>query len=224
MISVVVPAYNEEKALKNVIGKTQEVLKGLESEIIIVDDGSNDSTYEVAKKLECREILVLRHEKNKGKAAALETGYETARGKILVNIDADCTYPPEAIPKLVAPVESGEADLVLASRFAGKVDDMKTLNRLGNIFFSSLVSLLTGKNITDASTGMRAFSKSLWKNMRVEAQGLDWEVEMTTRTIRKGFRVVEVPIVYSNRVGESKLVPTRDGFAFLKAVVKGRFF
>jgi len=220
MFSVIIPAYNEENAIREVVNRVK--LIPLEKEIIVVDDGSSDRTYEVARGIPG--IKLLRHEVNKGKAAALNTGYEAAKGDIFVNIDADCTYPPEIIPQLIAPIENGEADMILASRFIGKIKAMKTLNRLGNVFFSWLVTLLTGKKITDASTGMRAFSKELWDAINVEAKGLEWEVEMTTRAIRKGFRVLEVPIIYSDRVGASKLKPIKDGFGFFKAIIKAKFF
>ncbi len=142
----------------------------------------------------------------------------------MVTIDADCTYPPEEIPKIAGIVENGDADMVICSRFMNGRTKIRMLNYLGNIFFSRLISVLTGKKITDASSGMRAIKKDVWKKIKVRSRGLDWEVEMTTRVLRQGYKVAEVPIKYSDRVGVSKLNPFADGFRFFFAIMRGRFF
>lgn len=219
--SVIIPAYNEEDGIAETVKKVSDATQKIGSEIIVVDDGSKDRTYEIAKKLG---IKLIRHEKNRGKAAALVTGFNSASGEILVTIDADCTYPPEEIPKIVGLVESGKADMVICSRFMNGRTKIRLLNYYGNIFFSRLVTALTGKKITDASSGMRAIRSDVWKRIKVMSRGLDWEVEMTTRVIRQGYAVVEVPIKYFDRVGVSKLNPLIDGYRFLRAIIRGRFF
>jgi len=220
-VSVIVPAYNEENALKDVCDDLKKLVFDDDIEIIVVDDGSSDGTYEIGKSIDG--IKLFRHETNKGKAAALETGFDNASGDVYVTIDADCTYPIDNIHELVDEVKKG-FDLVIASRFLGRIDEMPKLNYYGNLVFSQMISLLTGQKITDGSTGMRALTRSLWDNMTVKSKGLDWEVEMTTRSIHQGFRVKELPITYSDRVGVSKLNPLVDGFRFFVAILKGRFF
>lgn len=219
--SVIVPAYNEEGGIEETVRKVKAATQSIKSEIIVVDDGSADGTYEIAKNLG---VKLVRHEKNMGKAAALVTGFNGASGDILVTIDADCTYPPEEIPKIVEIIEENGADMVICSRFMNGRTKIRMLNYLGNIFFSGLVSALTGKKITDASSGMRAIKKEVWKKIKVRSRGLDWEAEMTTRVLRQGYEVVEVPIKYFDRVGASKLNPFADGFRFLFAIMRGRFF
>ncbi len=220
--SVIIPAYNEEDGIAETVKKVADATRKIGSEVIVVDDGSKDGTYEIAKKI--HGIKLVRHEENAGKAAALVTGFNSASGEILVTIDADCTYPPEEIPKIVGLVEIGKADMVICSRFMNGRTKIRLLNYYGNIFFSWLVTALTGKKITDASSGMRAVRKDVWKKTKVMSRGLDWEVEMTTRVIRQGYAVTEVPIKYFDRVGASKLNPFADGYRFLRAIIRGRFF
>jgi glycosyltransferase involved in cell wall biosynthesis len=220
-VSIIVPAYNEEKAVERVVNAAKILRMPWEKEIIVVDDGSRDRTYAIARKI--RGIRLLRHPRNKGKAAALETGFRAATGDVLTTIDADCTYPMEAIPIIVEPVAKGEADLVVASRFRGRPSEMPLLNYAGNRFFSLLISLLTLTSVTDGSSGQRAFRKPLLEKVRMRSKGLDWEVEMTTRAIRSGARYKEIPIAYFSRVGPSKLKVFRDGMRFLRAIIRGRF-
>ena len=221
-ISIIVPAYNEEFAIRSTVERLKLAVKSVDHEIIVVDDGSSDKTYDVAKNL--AGIRLLRHETNKGKAAALETGFSNASGDILFTIDADCTYPPEVIPEVAKLMEKEGLDMVICSRFLGGNPQMSRLNYFGNILFSLLVTVLTGKRVTDASSGMRGLRKRVWTLIKVKSRNLDWEVEMTTRALRKGFVVKEFPIQYFDRVGASKLRPVRDGFRFLKAIIVGRFF
>jgi len=214
--TVLIPAYNEEKAILETI----EGVKGAVDdsyEILVIDDGSMDRTYELAKSCGVR---VIRHETNKGKATALKTGVENAIGGIIATIDADCTYEAAKIPDCIRAVEQG-ADLAIGSRFLGQSRTMGILNRIGNRIFSSLISFFTGQRITDAQTGLRAFRKELFYRLPTRAKGLDWETEMTARAVKEGYIVKEIPTKYEERVGESKLDPFADGYRMLKAVFKG---
>ncbi|MDI6639936.1 MAG: glycosyltransferase [Methanocellales archaeon] len=214
--SIIIPAYNEEEAIVKTIDGVKNVIN--ESyEVLVIDDGSSDNTYELAKS--CG-VKVLRHEMNKGKAAAIATGIESASGEIITTIDADCTYEAEAIPKLVELVEKG-ADLAIGSRFLGQIEGMRLLNKIGNKIFSNLISLFVGQKNTDAQSGLRCFRKDLFRRLIVEAKGLDFETEMTSRALKEGYKVVEIPIKYRERVGESKLNPFVDGYRMLRALLRG---
>ncbi len=219
-VSVIIPAYNEEKAIAEVLEDVKVAALG-SHEVIAVDDGSSDGTYEKARKV--KGARVIRHRRNTGKAGALKTGFEAAKGEILVTIDADCTYPANDLPRIVEPLLKGKADVVIGSRFMGKSTEMARLNYFGNCIFAAVVSLLTGKKVTDPSSGMRAFRRDVWKSLDIKAKGLDWEVEMTTASVRKGYRLMEIPIEYHDRVGEAKLSRFKDGSKFLLAILRARF-
>ncbi len=239
---MIVPAYNEENGIRKTVERVKKVKFFEKSEIIVVDDGSRDSTYEEAKRI--RGIRILKHPVNRGKAAALETGFAAAKGDVIATIDADCTYPPESIPKMLSLIRRGNADVVLGSRFynrrrgpavlfgtAKKILDAALrrknddhTNFYGNAIFSSMITVLTNRRITDGSTGLRVFRKKILDGVKVKSRGLDWEVEMTTRAIHNGFNVIEVPIDYYPRVGETKLKILKDGLGFFVGIVRGRFF
>ncbi|MBI4177306.1 MAG: glycosyltransferase family 2 protein [Candidatus Aenigmarchaeota archaeon] len=242
MISVIVPAYNEQGGIRKTVERLKRVRFREKSEIIVVDDGSSDNTYQESRKI--RGIRILKHERNMGKAAALHTGFEAAKGDVVATIDADCTYPPERLPDMLEIIRDGEADVVLGSRFynrrrgpgviigavkkiafllAGKRSDDHT-NFYGNAIFSGVITILTGKRITDGSTGLRAFRKKILNRMHIRSRGLDWEVEMTTRSVRAGLKVVEIPVDYYPRVGRTKLKILTDGIRFFVGIVRGRFF
>lgn len=220
--SIVIPAYNEEDAIRETVERVSAVCNRIGNcEIIAVDDGSSDSTYEILKRM--KNIKVVKHKENKGKAVALETGFNNSSGEILATIDADLTYPEDEMPELIKHIRSDKADMVIGSRFVYKTKNMPRLNYCGNRFFAFLISFLTGKRITDGSSGMRAFRRCMLKDMDIKSRNLSWEVEMTTRSIVKGYRVMEIPINYHHRVGFSKLKPFRDGFDFLLAILRARF-
>ena len=204
-ISVIIPAYNEEQALKPVVDEYSSYA----DEIIIVDDGSNDSTYEIAKPLQNEKVKVFQHKKNRGKVAALRTGVEHATGDIIIFTDADCTYPARYIPEFIDNIEHG-IDLVLGSRQINK-ENIPLFNRFGNFIFSSLAAYISGKTIVDSQTGFRAFRKEMFVKFDVEAKSLEFETKMTVRAAKLGYKIAEIPIEYRARVGTSKLHPIRDG-------------
>jgi glycosyltransferase involved in cell wall biosynthesis len=204
-ISIIIPAYNEEQALKPVVEEYSPYV----DEIIIVDDGSNDSTYEIAKTLQNDRVRIFRHEKNQGKVAALRTGVEHATGDLVIFTDADCTYPARYIPEFVDKIEHG-VDLVLGSRQI-KRENIPFFNRMGNFIFSSLAAYISGKTIVDSQTGFRAFRKEMFEKFDVDAKSLEFETKMTVRAAKLGYKIAEIPIEYRARVGTSKLHPIKDG-------------
>ena len=204
-VSLIIPAYNEEKAIQTVV---EEYLPYVH-EIIIVDDGSTDSTFAIAACIANDKVMVIQHDRNRGQAAALRSGVAHASCEVLIFIDADCTYPARYIPEFIKKIEQGY-DLVLGSRQINN-RNMPVLNRLGNVLLSSLVSWILGTTIHDSQTGYRAFRREMFEKFDVEAKGLEFFTKMTVKAAKCGCRIAEVPVEYRTRVGISKLLPIKDG-------------
>ena len=211
--SLVIPAYNEEKGLPLVV---QEYMNSVD-EIIIVDDGSKDGTFHAANALAGGNVCVFHHKTNKGKVAALRTGIEHATGDIIIFIDADCTYPAKYVPDLVCEIEKG-SDLALGARIQAR-ENIPAFNRLGNSIFSFLATYISCIRIKDSQTGMRAFRREMFGKLDVKAKGLEFETKMTVRAAKLGYKIVEVPIEYRERVGVPKLNPIKDGARMLTALL-----
>ncbi|MGC8875024.1 MAG: glycosyltransferase family 2 protein [Chloroflexia bacterium] len=223
-LSVVIPAYNEERAIGAVLGRVQAVAPvlgaiGLQPvEVIVVDDGSADRTAEVVA--ECPGVTLIRHPRNRGYGAALKTGFRHARGGLLAFLDADGTYPPEALPALCRPILSGEADLAIGSRMGNPHSRMPTLRRGGNLLFAALLSVLGNHRVRDSASGMRVLRREILPLLYPLPDGLNFTPAMSARALHEGVRMVEVPIPYDERVGQSKLHPWRDGKRFLGSIVE----
>lgn len=214
-VTTVVPAYNEEEALESVVDEYREV----SDEIVVVDDGSSDRTPEIGRDLADRydDVVFVTHETNQGKAHALRTGVEHASGDVLVFTDADMTYPAEHVPDLVAALEEG-ADLVLGNRFGSGETSIPAVNRLGNTLFSFMISFVGGARIRDGQTGLRVLRKEDFENLDVAATSLEFETKMTVRAAQLGYTIREVPIVYRERVGDTKLQPLQDGWRMFRSI------
>jgi len=215
-ISTIIPAYNEQQALAQVVREYENYSE----ELIVVDDGSSDLTPQIAGDLANKsdKVKVIHHQTNRGKAQALRTGVKQATGEIIVFTDADLTYPATSVPRLVEKVKGG-ADLVLGSRMQRGAENMSPLNRLGNSIFSFLTSLIGATTLNDAQTGLRAVRKDKFYQLAVEAKGLEFETKMTIKASRLGYRIEEIPISYRERVGSSKLRPIKDGLRMLRSLV-----
>lgn len=211
--SLIIPAYNEEKGLPLVVKEYQQWV----DEIIIVDDGSSDGTFEAGHKCVNEKVKLFKHEVNSGKVAALRTGVEHATGDIIIFTDADCTYPARYVPDLVREIENG-ADLVLGARIQAR-ENIPAFNRLGNNIFSFLATYISCMKIKDSQTGMRAFRRQMFDKLDVKAKGLEFETKMTVRAAKLGYKIVEIPIEYRERVGVSKLNPIKDGARMLTALI-----
>ncbi|MDR2855298.1 MAG: glycosyltransferase family 2 protein [Methanomicrobiales archaeon] len=213
-ISLIVPAYNEQEAILPVIDEYYPYV----DEIIVVDDGSSDETYVRACTRVDAKVKVYQHAKNQGKVGALRTGVSHASGDIIVFTDADCTYPACYVPEMVRILKEGKADLVLGARLEDR-KNIPLFNRIGNTIFSSLAGYISGKIIQDAQTGYRAMFKDRIPMLDVTAKSLEFETKMTVRAAKLGYTIIEIPIVYRERVGVSKLHPIRDGTRMLRGLV-----
>jgi hypothetical protein len=225
-LTVVIPAYNEENGIAEIVNRVLSVQSDLEKvgveelELLVVDDGSRDKTAEITSSIsaDCSVVRLIRHPKNKGYGAALKTGFSEAKGELIGFLDADGTYPPEYFPRLVeAALEGG--DLVVGSRMSGEDSKMPRTRRVGNFFFANLLSLLGAQRITDSASGMRVFKREVLERVYPLPDGLNLTPVMSTRAMHEGIKMTEVPIPYSERVGRSKLSVVRDGTTFLHSIV-----
>ncbi len=185
-----IPTYNEAETIANVIGGCKQFC----DEIIVVDDGSTDSTWAEASKAGAR---VIRHAVRLGTGASLSTGFRAALSSgadIVLTIDADAQHSPEDIPQLLEPVLLGNADLSVGSRFLGNTKGMPFLKRIGNKALSTLTSILCGRRITDSQSGMRAYTRRILETITHESAGYPWASELLLLAMRNEFRLAEVPI------------------------------
>jgi glycosyltransferase involved in cell wall biosynthesis len=215
-LSVLIPAYNEEATLEEVIRRVSEI--DLDKEIVVVDDCSTDRTPEILSSLEEDGLVVVSHEDNRGKGAAIRTALATAKGDLVVIQDADLEYDPQDFHKLIAPFLEGKAQVVYGVR---SLDEQKQLMRLGNRFLTKVANLLYGSNLEDMETCYKLIAREVMESLDLRSDGFDIEAEITAKILKRGYRIHQVPIWYSPRV-DKKLTPL-DGFPTLWALLRLRF-
>ena len=221
-LSVVIPVYNEKKSLLEIVRRVQSVL--IEKEIILVDDFSTDGTRGLLQDLEKQGLTVLYHERNQGKGAALRTGFQRASGEFVIVQDADLEYDPNDYPKLLQPILEGKADVVYGSRFSGHRRNMTSLHTLGNLLLTGITNLFYRTSITDMETCYKLFRRETIQGIRIECNRFNFEPEVTAKLLKRGLRIVEVPISYSGRsFSEGKKITWRDGFSAVWTLIKYRF-
>ena len=214
-IIVTIPAYNEEKTIGALIGRIHKVMKNKYNyKVLVVDDGSRDNTRKVAQE---KGALVYSHPKNYGLAEAFRTEIQKSLelgADIIVHIDADIQYQPEEIPKLIKEIGKGN-DLVLGSRFMGKIEYMPLVNRLGNIAFSNAISQIVETRISDAQTGFRAFTREFAKKIMIRSDHT-YTQEQIIRGSKNKFKIKEIPVYFAKRKDKSRLISNPFSYA-LKA-------
>ena len=221
-LSVVIPAYNEERGIADIAQRVLAVAPALQKagvehlELVVVDDCSRDRTAEIAAAIPG--VHLVRHAQNKGYGGALKTGFAQSSGELIGFLDADGTYPPEYFPQLCQLALQG-ADLVIGSRMAGADSKMPLTRRVGNLFFATLLSIIGRQRVTDSASGMRVFKRQVLEHIYPLPDGLNLTPVMSTRAIHEGLQVKEFPIPYSERVGRSKLSVIHDGRIFLQSMV-----
>jgi len=212
LTTIVIPVYNELATVARVVSRVAAL--PLEKEILIVDDCSTDGTVEVLKKLEDIEgiTLVLKSE-NEGKGAALRTGFDHAKGDIIVIQDADLEYDPLEIPRLLDPILQEQADVVYGSRFLENTQSTSRIHRLGNGLLTKLSNLFSGLKLTDMETCYKAFRRDVLESVEINQNRFGVEPEITAKLARRGYRFVEVPITYQPRsYAEGKKIGIKDLF------------
>lgn len=201
ILSIIIPAYNEEKTIERIVQKvlTAPIPESLIKEIIIVNDGSTDNTLLILKQCANHPSIKVFSKSNGGKASALKHGLKEARGDIILIQDADLEYDPMHYPHLVAPILNGTSHVVYGSRFLGKIDDMHWVNRAANKVSNWTMLVMWGTKITDINTCYKVFTKEALAGIDIKSQNFAFETEITTKFLKKGLKVLEVPIAYQAR-------------------------
>jgi len=201
-VSVVIPVFNEELTIGDIVARTKSTLEQSELpyEVLVVDDGSVDRSAEISQASEAQVIRGA----HQGKGHALRLGFERAKGDVIVALDSDGSHQPEEIP-LIAKIPK--------------------VNRIGNKMFNNLIQLFTGMKITDSQSGLRAIKSSIIKEMKLKSRGYEVESEMLVKALKMGVRVAEIPISFEQRtVGRSKLDPLKDGTKILYSIIISYLF
>ena len=240
-LSVVMPVYNEVETIEEILVRVQEV--EIDKEIILIDDMSTDGTRELLRtiadavqrgdvvvmlpnferELRLGALRVLFQDRNRGKGAALRRGFDAARGEIVLVQDADLEYDPGEYPRLIEPIESGRADVVYGSRFAGAGTHrvLYFWHSVGNKFLTLLSNMLTNLNLGDVWTCYKVFHRDAVEVLELTEPRFGVEVEMTAQLARAGLRIYEVPIDYHGRTYEQgKKITWRDGVKALWQTLK----
>lgn len=223
-LSIIVPVYNEEHTIHQILERISSVsLPGWSKEIIVVDDGSADKTKQILKHWE-KKVHVIYKDKNEGKGSALSLGFQKATGDIILVQDADLEYSPDDYPVLLAPFNNTHVDVVYGSRFLGPHLSTMFLYAQGNKFVTLMTNLLFNTNITDMETGYKVFRRYVLDGMTIHAKRFDVEPELTVKALKKGYQIYEVPISYYGRkFAEGKKLTWRDGIIALWTLIKYRF-
>jgi len=202
LLSVVIPAYNEGKTIAETIQNVRQT--SFKVEIIVVDDGSADDTAAVVHNIGYDNIRLILHGENKGKGAALSTGFDAARGDIILIQDADLEYNPECFQDLLEPIMSGKADVVYGSRFLGNTHRVLYFwHYVANRILTLWSNIWCNRNFSDMETGYKVFKREVIAKIRLKEKRFGVEPEITQKLARSGWRIFEVPITYYGRTYEA---------------------
>ena len=239
-VSIIIPVYNEEKTIIELIKKVMNVdiiELNLEKEIIVVDDGSTDKTPFLLQQVrkEYKKIIISTHEKNKGKGSAIRTGISKASGEIILIQDADLEYDPQEYIGLLEPFKDKHINVVYGTRY--KISSMNQKNNLklkycgvyglayaGGRVLTGITNVLYHANISDEATCYKAFRTEVLKNLNLHCEKFEFCPEVTAKVLKKGYKIIEVPISYNPRTySEGKKINYKDGFEAIWTLIKHRF-
>jgi glycosyltransferase involved in cell wall biosynthesis len=231
-LSIIVPCYNEENMIAAMLQKVAEADCGLQKQIIVVNDGSSDGTAGAIEKFislnPSFNILLLNHEKNKGKGASIQTALAAVTGEIVIIQDADLEYSPFEYSKMLKPITDGFADVVYGSRFRGSEAHrvLFFMHTIGNKFLTFLSNVFTGINLTDMETGYKMFRTEMLKKIRLKEKRFGFEPEVTAKISRiPNIRIYEIGISYYGRTyADGKKIKWMDGFRAIYCVLKYNIF
>ena len=223
-VSIVIPIYNEKRTILKILEKVEKSnTLGLEKEIILVDDGSTDGTREILKNLESK-YQIIYHQQNSGKGAAVRTGFKKTTGDIVLIQDADLELNPENYPQIIRPILEGQTEVVYSSRYQEYNPHHYRHYYLGGKLISFLTNLFYGSKLTDVYCGYKVFKADVLKSLELENNGFGIEQELTIKTLKKGYKIKEVPITYYPRTRqEGKKIRWWDGLKAIWLIIKYKF-
>ena len=239
-LSVIIPAYNEIETIAEIVRRVRAVeltmkagfgsesgaVVAFEREIVLVDDGSTDGTREYLRSLENDpDAVVVFHEQNQGKGAAVRTGLERVSGDVILVQDADLEYDPRDYPALLQPIVEGRSQVVYGSRFrGGPTKAMFFWHMMGNRFLTLVTNVLFNTILSDMETCYKVFTRNVAQQLDLKAPGWGFDPEITAQILKRGYRIYEVPISYTGReFEEGKKISWRDGLTVLWTLLKYRF-
>ncbi len=223
-LTVIIPVYNEEKTLEEIVRRVKAT--GLAHEILIVDDGSKDNTRSILAEMDGKEgVRVILHERNQGKGAAVRTGIEAATGEIALIQDADLEYDPRDYPTLLRPMEEGIAEIVYGSRFLGGARrPILFWNMVANRILTFITNLFYNNILSDMETGYKVFRPERIRSIPLHARGFEFEPEFTAKVLKRKMRIYEVPISFNPRdYSDGKKIKMKDAFVAVWTLLKYRF-
>lgn len=226
-ISIIIPCFNEEKTIAQILKEIKEFNK-YPIEIIIINDGSSDKTKSILENINDENIKVNHHNNNYGKGAAIQTGIKMAKGDLIIIQDADLEYSPRDYNLLLRPFEEADADVVYGSRFLGGSGYVRLhyyFHYLANKILTNICNLFTNLNMTDMETGFKVFKTSVIKKIKLNENSFSIEPEITIKLAKKKLRFFEVAISYKGRsYSEGKKITAKDAFIALYCILKYGFF
>ena len=222
LLSVVIPCFNEAGTILDLIERVRQAPVA-SKQLIVVDDGSSDGTRDLLRGLSAPDLTVLLHERNKGKGAALATGFAAAVGQICIVQDADLEYDPNEYPLVIGPIVEGKADVVFGSRFQGAAPHRVVYfwHRMGNGFLTLMSNMLTDLNLTDMETCYKAFRTEIIQSIPIREKRFGFEPEITAKVAKRRCRIYEVGISYYGRTyDEGKKIGWKDGVRAVWCILK----
>ena len=221
MLSVIIPAYNEDKSIEAIINQVNNL--PIEKEIIVVNDCSKDRTTSILRSLSCNNLKVIHHVSKRGKGAAVRTGLENATGEFVIIQDADLEYDPNDYLKLLEAIKNQGVDIVLGARFTEGYHGI-LLPKAGNRFLTGLMNKLFGVRLNDCFTCYKLMRRDGILGLGLESNSFDIEIEILAKAVKKGMRILEMPVSYKARsYKEGKKIKIRDGLWAIMRIIYFRF-